>query len=149
MRTVLFLCSGNSCRSRYAEYLFNQLAETQQLKWRAISRGLMVDWSNSPIAISAETIQTLSTNNINIPNEFTQPQQVAQADFELAHLLIAVNETEHRPVFQARFPEWEDEIEYWSIQDSVLASSGQGLPQLTTMVELLIEDLSDVPVMAY
>ncbi|WP_259235282.1 arsenate reductase/protein-tyrosine-phosphatase family protein [Bradyrhizobium elkanii] len=39
MKRVLFLCTGNYYRSRYAEELFNHLARAEQLAWRASSRG--------------------------------------------------------------------------------------------------------------
>ena len=39
MPTVLFLCSGNYYRSRFAEIFFNWLAPQQGLNWRAESRG--------------------------------------------------------------------------------------------------------------
>ena len=37
---VLFLCTGNYYRSRFAEVLFNHLARERGLRWRAESRGL-------------------------------------------------------------------------------------------------------------
>jgi protein-tyrosine phosphatase len=40
MKQVLFLCSGNYYRSRFAEHLFHWLAEKSDLPWRADSRGL-------------------------------------------------------------------------------------------------------------
>jgi len=43
MKQVLFLCSANYYRSRFAEYLFNWLAPQRGLLWRAESRGLEVD----------------------------------------------------------------------------------------------------------
>ena len=42
MNTVLFLCSGNYYRSRFAEHQFNAIADRDQLPWRADSRGLVV-----------------------------------------------------------------------------------------------------------
>jgi protein-tyrosine phosphatase len=42
MHTLLFLCSGNYYRSRFAEHLFNAIADRDQLPWRADSRGLVV-----------------------------------------------------------------------------------------------------------
>ena len=39
-KRVLFLCTGNYYRSRYAEELFNHLAKWQALDWQAASRGL-------------------------------------------------------------------------------------------------------------
>ena len=43
MHVVLFLCTGNYYRSRFAEMLFNWLAPQRQLSWRADSRGLDPD----------------------------------------------------------------------------------------------------------
>jgi protein-tyrosine phosphatase len=40
MTSVLFLCTGNYYRSRFAEELFNAHADTRRLGWRAISRPL-------------------------------------------------------------------------------------------------------------
>ena len=37
MKQVLFLCSGNYYRSRFAEHLFNWLAAKVNLSWRADS----------------------------------------------------------------------------------------------------------------
>ena len=42
-KTVLFLCTGNYYRSRFAEMLFNHLAAERGLQWRADSRGLNPD----------------------------------------------------------------------------------------------------------
>src|SRR5947199_205561 len=39
-KTVLFLCTGNYYRSRFAEVLFNSVAGKMGLTWRASSRGL-------------------------------------------------------------------------------------------------------------
>ena len=38
---ILFVCSGNTCRSPMAEYLFNQGAKAMGLGWRAASAGLL------------------------------------------------------------------------------------------------------------
>ena len=38
-KTVLFLCTGNYYRSRFAEVLFNSLAGKMGLPWKASSRG--------------------------------------------------------------------------------------------------------------
>ena len=149
MRSILFLCSGHSYRSRYAEILFNQLAEKQQLDWRAKSASLIVDWLNHPITPSAELIAMLSDHAVVIPADFPAPIQVLETDFAAADLLIALHQEEHRPIFQARFPEWEDEVEYWEIQDTKFSSNCEWVQQLTAMIVLLLEDLREVSIMAY
>ena len=42
-KTVLFLCTGNYYRSRFAEVLFNSVAGRMGLPWRASSRGLALE----------------------------------------------------------------------------------------------------------
>ena len=43
VKTVLFLCTGNYYRSRFAEELFNHQAERADLDWIAQSRGLALE----------------------------------------------------------------------------------------------------------
>ena len=42
-KLVLFLCTGNYYRSRFAESLFNSVAGKMGLPWRASSRGLALE----------------------------------------------------------------------------------------------------------
>ena len=42
-KTILFLCTGNYYRSRFAEVLFNSLADRMGMPWRASSRGLALE----------------------------------------------------------------------------------------------------------
>jgi len=60
---VLFLCTGNYYRSRYAEELFNHLARAEGLSWRAISRGaafaLFVDDGAEARALLRQNVEAL------------------------------------------------------------------------------------------
>ena len=50
-KDILFVCSGNYYRSRFAEAVFNHEATRRNLPWRAFSRGLaiyLVDGDISP-----------------------------------------------------------------------------------------------------
>lgn len=40
MKKLLFVCTGNTCRSPMAEVIFNSLAEEKGLDWRAESAGV-------------------------------------------------------------------------------------------------------------
>ena len=40
MKKVLFVCTGNTCRSPMAEVVFNSIAEQKGLDWRAESAGI-------------------------------------------------------------------------------------------------------------
>ena len=51
-QTVLFLCTGNFYRSRFAEIYFIWLAGREKICWQADSRGLALDPNNiGPISI--------------------------------------------------------------------------------------------------
>jgi len=63
MKTVLFLCTGNYYRSRYAEILFNAKAKEMGLEWNAVSRGLAPDPRN-PGPMSSDSISALQKQNI-------------------------------------------------------------------------------------
>ena len=43
MSTVLFVCTANYYRSRFAEHLFNHLAGPAQSQWTASSRGVATE----------------------------------------------------------------------------------------------------------
>ena len=45
------------------------------------------------------------------------PLQCAATDLETAHRIIALNEPEHRPLIRARFPEWEQRVQFWQVED--------------------------------
>src|SRR5207237_6225035 len=69
--TVLFLCTGNYYRSRFAEHYFNALAAAAGLAWRAVSRGLRLN-PNNPGPISRQTVRWLGERGIVIadPSRF-------------------------------------------------------------------------------
>jgi len=113
--TVLFLCTGNYYRSRFAEILFNRLAETRGLSWRAGSRGLALDLATdnvgpiSPFALQGLTIRGIQTDAAN-----RHPLQVTEDELQGAGHVVAMKEAEHRPMLTERFPAWIDRVEYWS-----------------------------------
>src|SRR6266850_7776828 len=95
MKTVLFLCTGNYYRSRYAEILFNWKARQCGLTWKADSRGLDPDPLN-PGPMSRDTMAALRKLGIPFDKHLRQPLLVTFADFEAAHHVVAVKESEHR-----------------------------------------------------
>ena len=97
MKTVLFLCTGNYYRSRYAEIVFNWLAQKQGLAWKADSRGLDPDPRN-PGPMSRDTMAALRKLGVPFDSYLRFPQLVAEllpADFK-DRLSLAVVELLHR-----------------------------------------------------
>lgn len=46
MNTLLFLCTGNYYRSRFADFYFRHLAANHKLDWQVDSRGLQLHPDN-------------------------------------------------------------------------------------------------------
>ena len=109
MKTVLFLCTGNYYRSRYAEILFNSKAEKMGLQWNAVSRGLAPDPRN-PGPMFRDTMEALQQQGIFFENHLRLPIKVTEADFESNDHVVAVKEAEHRPIIQRNFPQWLNQV---------------------------------------
>jgi protein-tyrosine phosphatase len=140
MKTVLFLCTGNYYRSRFAEFYFRHLANQQSLNWRAESRGLRISPGNvGPLSVF--THQECERRGI-CAEPLRMPVAVEESDFRSASITIAVKELEHRPLMQLRFPDWENRIEYWQVHDLDCATPDEALPLLAQHVENLVNRLA-------
>lgn len=116
---ILFLCTGNYYRSRFAEAFFNHLVEQRGLAWKATSRGLALErgiYNVGPMA--REAIETLQHLGVCLGADCERmPQPLTSEDLETAHRIIALKRDEHLPLLQERFPPWADRVEYWHIED--------------------------------
>lgn len=138
--TVLFLCTGNFYRSRFAEIYFNWLARRDNLAWIADSRGLALDPNNYG-PISVHTRDYLGQLAIPLPEPLRDPIDAAEHDFARAQLIVALKEAEHRPLMQTRFPAWAEHVEYWRVHDLDFALPTEALPQVQKHVEELFSRL--------
>jgi len=142
-RTVLFLCTGNYYRSRFAEELFNHLAAEAGLDWQAASRGIALELGvNNVGPISAHALRSLEACGIAVQRVERFPTQLRAEELGRADQVIALKEAEHRPLLQARFPGWADRVEYWHIDDLYDTPAGQALPEMERNVRNLIWRLS-------
>src|ERR1700730_14272436 len=104
-KIVLFLCTGNYYRSRFAELLFNHLAAQLDLDWQAISRGLALDFGvNNVGAISRDTLTGLTVRSIALEAEVRRPLALDESDLASAHHIIAVNPAEHLHILERHLP---------------------------------------------
>lgn len=140
MNTVLFLCSGNYYRSRFAELYFNHLADETDLDWRAESRGIVAQWSHNPGPISPETLRGLAARNIHA-NAPRYPVQLAERDLTRAARVIALQESEHRDMLDAYFPAWTDRVTYWHVPDLGEMDSDTALTLIRDNIRLLVREL--------
>jgi protein-tyrosine phosphatase len=142
MKRVLFLCTGNYYRSRYAEELFNHIASGEKLPWRAFSRGAAERGSPDNVGpMSRFADDRLRASGI-IPEGATRyPQPCALAEFDGADLVIAVKEAEHRPLIERRFPEVASRVTYWHVHDIDVDHPAVALPMIDGLVRELVASL--------
>ncbi len=138
MNQVLFICTGNFYRSRYAEMLFNHTTKDYMLTWTSFSRGFQN--SDREYPISKHTMKGLTAKGI-YPNQVRYPIKLTPSDLALAHRIIIMDEKEHRSMLNSEFSEWSDYVEYWNIQDIDFESPTTALSQLDKKIDLLIGSL--------
>jgi low molecular weight protein-tyrosine phosphatase len=138
---LLFLCTGNYYRSRYAELVFNNLASKSGIVWSAFSRGLATEGSQNIGPIASKVLTRLKEQGIMLESPIRYPLQVVHADLQTARLAIALHEPEHRPLMQQRFPYWVDRITYWHIPDLDQMGSDDAFSAIEKQVTELLQHL--------
>jgi predicted translation initiation factor SUI1 len=118
-KTVLFLCTGNYYRSRFAEILFNATAKRMGLPWVAHSRALALERGSGNVGPIAKTVlKWLETKGIqDIVSTCRLPQSVTEGDFQTAEKVIALKQAEHQPLLEQRFPSRLNQVEFWNVDD--------------------------------
>jgi protein-tyrosine phosphatase len=140
---LLFLCTGNYYRSRFAELLCNALAPVHHLPWQALSRGVALAQGVGNVGpMSPLAIQTLQALGITSDGFTRYPMQVQEDDFQGAEIIIALQEAEHRPYLHTRYPAWVDKVEYWHVRDCVPTLAYDPLHEISREVRQLLLRLS-------
>ncbi len=97
---ILFVCTGNSCRSPMAELYFNQLCrEAGRTDIFAVSAGCSA-WSEGPISSSANAVMAeLGIDGSAFRSQRITPELAASCD------LIVVMTVNHRRILERHLPE--------------------------------------------
>jgi len=136
MRRILFLCSGNYYRSRYAELVFNR--GRRNLDWWADSAGLAETFHPGNLGpISPYVLARLGP----LPEPIRFPRHAQPADFT-AERIIALKASEHQPMLAARYPAFLPQVEFWNIHDTDVARPQITLDALDRAIEALLQDLA-------
>lgn len=139
---VLFLCTGNYYRSRFAELLFNHWASQRTLPWVADSRALALELGIYNVGpISSYTLDGLQQRSIPIDTELRSPQAVTESDWQEAQLVIALDRQEHRRYVEERWPAWTDQVHYWEVADLHLLTAADALGRIEDQVLALLDTL--------
>lgn len=139
---VLFLCTGNYYRSRYAEEVFNHLARLEGLDWLAFSRGVAERLSPENVGpISRHTLEALQAKGIAPEGAARNPALCTVDDFAEAELVIALKDAEHRPMIEHRFAGVAHRVEYWDVDDIEYLDPATALCKIDELVGRLIASL--------
>src|SRR5262245_28863463 len=133
-KTILFLCTGNYYRSRFAEVLFVSVARKMSLPWQASSRGLALERGVNNVGPMASTaIKTLEGMGIRDAERCGRfPAQVTMDELGQADFIIALKHAEHLPLLQERFPAFAERVEFWHVDDA---------PEALALIEGKVMDL--------
>jgi protein-tyrosine phosphatase len=142
MPTLLFLCTGNYYRSRFAEHLFNALAVPRDLPWSADSRGLAIELGADNVGpIAQETLEGLAARGVAVGPPIRMPAQANDDDFSRAGRVIALCEREHQPLVIQRFPAWAHHVEYWDVPDVGDLPVAEACDRIEQQVAALVREL--------
>ncbi len=139
MNLLLFICTGNYYRSRFAEAVFNHQAELRGLPWRAFSRGLAIHLADGPI--SQHTREALAARAIDLRHTGPGRVSLSEPDLAAARRVIALQDEEHRPMIRTAFPHWEERVTFWDVPD-LPADPAVALPAIESRVTELLAELS-------
>ncbi len=92
--------------------------------------------------LSRYVAEALAVRLVNLPVDERFPLSASEQDFHSATRVIALDELEHRPLMNERFPHWADAIEYWLVHDIDKTSATDALGQIEKHILQLVEQLA-------
>lgn len=139
-RSVLFLCTGNYYRSRYAEEYFNYRARSRLPGWAAHSKGLARDMSRTgnvgPMSLHA--LRALTDRGIDPLAATRFPESVQERDLEIHSRIVLLSRSEHEPMMAEYFPNHLDHVEYLDIEDGHLEDPESALQRLSNAIDEMV-----------
>jgi protein-tyrosine phosphatase len=143
MSRMLFLCTGNYYRSRFAEEYFNHRAGRSGSPWRADSMALGRDLSiyDNPGPISRFALAELERRGVRAAGAGRWPARVEESDFRRYRRVIALSRAEHEPMLQAHFPRQLDAVEFLEIGDVHLEAPADAIGRLAVELDEIVSNL--------
>ena len=133
-KTILFISTGNYLAGRCAEVLFNSVAVKMGLPWEASSRMLALEADIKNVTrMSPDAVSVVTKMGLRVTDELTHaPAPLSSDDLETAERIVAMDQVEHLPLLQERFPAWAERLEYWEIDESLEAWPGSSMKSWTS-----------------
>ena len=106
MKSVLFVCSANQCRSPMAEALHKNivLERDEESKWEIASAGV---WAATGVPATDNARVVMEERGLELSEHLSQP---ISRDLLGKYHLVLVMENDHKEALQANYPEFADRI---------------------------------------
>lgn len=141
MKKILFVCTANIHRSRFAEEVFNHLAIQDNNEYRAFSAGLRVgDFSYREIYYPA--LEHLESFNIKPIRPKESSMHIDDVILEDYYKIICMDKNEHKPMVDANPKLSKYKFEYWEIVDIPKVESTVSLPMCYEKVVKLFKNIN-------
>jgi len=105
MQDILFVCTGNTCRSPMAEAIANRLFKTENLPYQAFSRGINVLMPARASENAVKAMQLIHQFNLN----GHIARQVSAEDMQRAYLVLVMTES-HKHYLHMVFPQYSQKV---------------------------------------
>ena len=141
---MLFLCTGNYYRSRFAEEYFNYQVKQKDLAWFAESKGLSRDFSTQghvgPISVYA--LSALEQLGIDPKGHERMPEYAQENHFQEFDHIIALSLSEHKPMMEEIWGDLKPwNLRFFYVEDTHKELPGAALLRLQKHLDHLIRGL--------
>ena len=140
MNNILFVCTGNIFRSRFAEEVFNHLCKINGVDATAFSAGLQVGRYKQR-KICRPAMNELERLKIEPLRSNEDSVHINDIDVSIYDQIICMDEEEHKPMVRSNEHLSGFTFQYWNIVDMPKVSSDISLPKCYKKVESLIDQL--------
>ena len=140
MNNILFVCTGNIFRSRFAEEVFNHLCKINGVDATAFSAGLQVGRYKQR-KIYWPAMNELERLKIEPLRSNEDSVHINDIDVSIYDQIICMDEEEHKPMVRSNERLSGFTFQYWNIVDMPKVPSDISLPKCYKKVESLIDQL--------
>jgi protein-tyrosine phosphatase len=136
---VLFVCTGNFYRSRFAEAIFKAHATAGSLS--ASSRGLD---TSKPRATGLSPLVVDELKRLKVSPDLVAgyPRQLKREDLDAADVVVLLDGREHAPMLKKQFPQVDmTKVRQWSVPDVPAMAASDAFAEITRQVDLLVVEL--------
>lgn len=134
---LLFVCTGNTCRSPMAAAIFNHFSEKMQSNWFAMSAGIATE---SGLPVSVETKEALREQNIYLEDHSSH--QLEERMLKDVHFVLTMTRTQ-RDLLHIYFPEYKAKIktlaEIAGLEEDIADPFGGDLDEYRRIAKIFME----------